>query len=134
MSCNRLLLVCTVVFYRHWNMSNSDACVGIIDNTSIRNYNLLMKATLIFKHKTIYDDGAVLQAVVWKLPERVSGSLHDYKYRLYYGDNKRELGFDNERNKGDHCHIDDIELPYRLISPAQLMEDFLAGVTILREE
>ncbi len=70
----------------------------------------------------------------YHLPEQVSGSFHDYKYRLYYGDNKRELRFDNERNKGEHCHIDDIELPYRFISPAQLMEDFLVGVTILREE
>jgi len=36
----------------------------------------------------------------YHLPEQVSGSFHDYKYRLYYGDNKLELGFDNERNKG----------------------------------
>ena len=93
-----------------------------------------MKATLLFKHKTIYEDGAILQVVVWKVPAQVPGSTHDFKYRLYYGDKKRELGFDNERHKGDHCHIDDIELPYQFVSPEQLMDDFLAGVAILREE
>jgi len=92
-----------------------------------------MKATLIFKHKTIYEDGAILQVVVWKVPVQVPGSTHDFKYRLYYGEKKRELGFDNERNKGDHCHIDKIELPYQFVSPEQLMDDFLACVAILRE-
>jgi hypothetical protein len=92
-----------------------------------------MKAILLFKHKIIYEDGAMLQVVVWKVPALIPGSTHDFKYRLYYGDKKRELGFDNERNKGDHCHIDDIELPYQFVSPEQLMADFLAGVAILRE-
>ena len=92
-----------------------------------------MKATLLFKHKIIYEDGAILQAIVWKVPAQVPGSTHDFKYRLYYGDKKRELGFDNERNKGDHCHIDDIELPYQFVSPEQLMDDFLGGVALLRE-
>lgn len=93
-----------------------------------------MKATLLFRHKTIYDDGAILQAVVWKVPHKVSGSTHSFKYRLFYGDNKRELGFDNERGKGDHCHIDEFELSYRFTNPEQLMDDFLDGVAIIRGE
>jgi hypothetical protein len=93
-----------------------------------------MKAKLLFKHKTIYEDGAVLQAFVWQVPEPVAGSQHEFKYRLYYGDKRRELGFDNERNKGDHCHIDELELPYRFIDPEELMNVFLEGVAILRED
>jgi predicted transcriptional regulator len=32
------------------------------------------------------------------------------------------VGFDNERGKGDHCHMDGKELPYKFTSVGQLSE------------
>ena len=38
------------------------------------------------------------------------------------------LGFDNERGKGEHCHLDGQELPYEYRGVEQLVEDFIAAV------
>ncbi|HEX9877116.1 MAG TPA: DUF6516 family protein [Gammaproteobacteria bacterium] len=43
--------------------------------------------------------------VIWKVPKPVEGSLHPYKYRLFFGrPGERIVGYDNERSKGDHRH------------------------------
>jgi hypothetical protein len=35
---------------------------------------------------------------------------HSFKYRLFYGvPGQRLIGYDNERGKGDHRHVDDRE-------------------------
>lgn len=50
-------------------------------------------------------------------------------YTLYFGRNgQRIVGFDNERGKGDHCHIDGVERPYRFVDIERLIEDFIAAV------
>jgi len=67
--------------------------------------------------------------VIWQLPEPVPGCSHSYKYRLYYGKaGTRLVGYDNERPKGDHCHLDDNELPYHFLDVDQLVSDFLGAV------
>ena len=38
------------------------------------------------------------------------------------------MGYDNERGKGDHKHLNDQELPYVFTSPAQLMADFMEDI------
>jgi hypothetical protein len=44
---------------------------------------------------------------------------------LFFGRaGERLVGFDNERGKGDHCHILGIERPYRFVSITQLLQDF----------
>ena len=74
-------------------------------------------------------DGSITEIVLWRLPEPVPGSEHLYKYRLYFGrDGVRIVGYDNERGKGDHRHIDGVEMSYAFISPERLIEDFLADV------
>jgi len=66
---------------------------------------------------------------VWKLPQPVPGSTYSYKYRLYYGlGGGRIVGYDNERGKGDHCHLDGIDYPYQFSSVDQLVDDFLNDV------
>jgi hypothetical protein len=45
----------------------------------------------------------------------------------------RLVGYDNERAKDDHRHLDDRELPYTFVSVEQLMADFLSDVRRLRE-
>lgn len=59
------------------------------------------------------------------MPEPVPPSEHSYKYRLIYIiEGKRIIGYDNERGKGDHKHINDIEIPYEFIDIATLLKDF----------
>lgn len=56
-----------------------------------------------------------------------------FKYRaVYVVDGVRIVGFDNERSKGDHCHIDGKEAPYAFTSVDQLLEDFIAAVETRR--
>jgi len=59
---------------------------------------------------------------------------HGLKYSLYYGrDEKRLGGYDNERGKGDHKHIEGRELRYRFVSVEQLVADFLADGDNVRQ-
>ena len=92
-----------------------------------------MSAQLITRFKDITTDGAILELVVWKVPEPVPPTEHGYKYRAVYVVNGvRVLGFDNERGKGDHCHLDGVEQPYVFSSVEQLVEDFIAAVAARR--
>lgn len=88
-----------------------------------------MGATLITRFKDVADDGSIIEAVVWGVPKPVPPTTHGLKYRLVYIVNgMRVVGFDNERGKGDHCHIDGTERPYRFTTLDQLIEDFIAEV------
>lgn len=92
-----------------------------------------MSAQLITRFKDITTDGAILELVVWKVPKPVPPSEHGYKYRAVYVVNGvRVLGFDNERGKGDHYHLDGVERPYVFSSVEQLVEDFIAAVAARR--
>ena len=93
-----------------------------------------MQATLITHFKDVTPEGGVIELVVWRVPEQVPPTTHDYKYRaVYVLDGKRLVGFDNERGKGDHCHIDGQEFAYSFVSVEQLVEDFIAAVAARRE-
>ena len=93
-----------------------------------------MKAELLLRSKENLSDGAILEMVIWQLPKPVLGSSHSYKYRLYYGKaGIRIVGFDNERPKGDHCHLDGIERNYKFIDVDHLVNDFMAAVSNRRK-
>ena len=88
-----------------------------------------MKAALIFRLKHEFDDGAIAEMVIWRVPQSVPGSHHGFKYRLYFGRRgKRLVGYDNEQGKGDHRHVLGREFTYRFRSPDTLIADFLADV------
>ncbi|HWU64846.1 MAG TPA: DUF6516 family protein [Ensifer sp.] len=88
-----------------------------------------MKAKKIAEHKSVLADGSIIQFVVWKVPAPVPPAAHDFKYRLaYIQDGLRVVGFDNERGKGDHMHLDGKEFPYQFTTVDQLIEDFLSEV------
>ncbi len=94
-----------------------------------------MKAELITRFKDVTPDGGVIELVVWRVPKRVPPSTHDYKYRAaYVVSGVRAVGFDNERGKGDHCHIAGLERPYAFTTVEQLVEDFIAAVAAAREQ
>jgi hypothetical protein len=89
----------------------------------------MSEASLLFRHRQVFDDGAILEAIVWKLTRPMAGSVHPYKYRLFYGyAGERVIGYDNERSKGDHRHYRRQESAYTFVSPRRLIDDFLADV------
>lgn len=88
-----------------------------------------MPATLVYRYREDFDDGAILEMVIWRVPKPVPGSRHPYKYRLFYGRaGRREVGYDNERPKGDHRHYGSVEKPYRFESSEKLVDNFLRDV------
>src|SRR5271170_2668300 len=70
-----------------------------------------------------------LPLVIWKLPKPLPDSSHAFKYRMAYIANQRcVLRFDNEAGKGDHKHMDEIEVPYMFSNLDTLQKDFWAEV------
>jgi hypothetical protein len=103
--------------------------------TTSRNVGILANKPpkLITRFKNVTPDGAILELVVWRVPEPVPPTGHGFKYRAVYVVNGvRVVGFDNERGKGDHCHIDGTQRPYTFVSVEQLVEDFIAAVAARR--
>lgn len=88
-----------------------------------------MKAALITQFRNVFADGSLIEMVAWRVPSPVPPSEHGYEYRLVYVvDGERVVGFDNERGKGDHCHIGDSERIYRFETVDRLVDDFLREV------
>ncbi|MGO9172614.1 MAG: DUF6516 family protein [Rhodomicrobium sp.] len=94
-----------------------------------------MRAVRIFYDRMDFSDGSILEMTIWTVPAPVQGSAHRLKYSLFYGrPGLRLVGYDNERGKGDHRHLEGREEPYTFTTPEALIEDFLADVTKLRGE
>jgi hypothetical protein len=92
-----------------------------------------LKAKLLFHERIEYDDGAIVEMVLWRVPSPVPSSTHDLKYSLFYGRlGVREVGYDNERGKGDHRHFMSVETAYAFNTVEQLMADFWSDVRTLR--
>jgi len=72
--------------------------------------------------------GRIIEVVVWHLSKPLPGSSHPYKYRLFYGksDGSCIVRYDNERGKGDHRHVGDLEEAYPFTTLRKLIEDFEA--------
>ena len=69
------------------------------------------------------------------MPQPVPPSQHEYKYlAAYVVDGVSIVGFDNERGKGDHCHVRGRERTYAFVSVQQLIEDFIAAVDAARTD
>ena len=93
-----------------------------------------MKAEKITEYNSVLAAGSIIQFVVWKMPKPVPPSTHAFKYRLaYIQDRVRIVGFENEREKGDHMPLDGKEFPYRFNTVEQLIEDFLSEVEKRRQ-
>lgn len=85
-------------------------------------------ARLVFKTRSV-QFGGVVEMVVWQVPKPVQPSEHRFKYRLVFVKNgQRVMGYDNERGKGDHKHLGNVETPYRFVDIETLMADFLRDV------
>lgn len=94
-----------------------------------------MAAELVIRERMIFEDGAILEIRIWRLPAPVPASSHELKYSLFYGrPGERLIGYDNERGKGDHRHYGVCEESYRFVSIEKLLADFRADVEGLRGE
>ena len=92
-----------------------------------------MRARLLYRNRKRLASGAIVEEVIWRLPQSEPGRPHGYKYRLaYVREGRRLIGYDNERGKGDHRHYGDHEEEYRFMSIEQLLDDFRAD--LMREE
>ncbi|HUC62776.1 MAG TPA: DUF6516 family protein [Alphaproteobacteria bacterium] len=92
-----------------------------------------MKAELLLHQRIDYDDGAIVEMALWRVPKPVPPSTHGLKYSLFYGrPGNREVGYDNERGKGDHRHFRGVESVYAFSTVERLMEDFWSDVRRLR--
>lgn len=87
-----------------------------------------MKAALL-KHDKFTDEyGNLVEMKIWKTPANEHTPC-GVKYSLVYVvDGQRDVGYDNERGKGDHRHLGADESPYRFIDIDLLVEDFLRDV------
>ena len=92
-----------------------------------------MVAQLITRFKDVTPEGAIIEWVVWRVPKQVPPSAHGFKYRaVFVVDGVRVIGFDNERGKGDHCHLNGKEQPYQFRGVEALVEDFIAAIEAWR--
>lgn len=92
-----------------------------------------MKATLLLGTKYVFEDGALFEIRIWRVPEPVPPTTHGLKYRMVYiEDGHRVVGYDNERGKGDHRHFGDVETSYRFESIEKLLADFRADMETAR--
>lgn len=88
-----------------------------------------MKAKRIFYDKAVLADGAIVEMIIWQLPQATTERPHGLKYSLFYGrDGERVVGYDNERGKGDHKHVRGVETRYRFVNVERIVADFLADV------
>ena len=87
-----------------------------------------MNANLIQRSKYHHANG-IVEIVIWRVVEPIEPSMHYYKYRLVYVvGGVRQIGYDNERGKGDHCHHESIESPYQFVNVETLLLDFWSDV------
>ena len=92
-----------------------------------------MDADLVHYERIDYDDGGIVEMVLWRVPSPVPPSTHDLKYSLFYGrPGVREVGYDNERGKGEHRHLRGVEGACIFSSVEQLMVDFWSDVRTVR--
>jgi hypothetical protein len=94
-----------------------------------------MKAVPLFRQRIDYDDGGIVEMVIWRVPEPAPPTAHGFKYSLFYGrPGRRDVGYDNERGKGDHRHFRGREFSYAFTTVEQLMVDFWSDVHRVRGE
>ena len=72
---------------------------------------------------------------IWQLPQATLERPHGLKYSLFYGrGGERVVGYDNERGKGDHKHLLDVETRYKFVSVEKMVADFLADIERMKNE
>lgn len=80
---------------------------------------------MLLKRRVILGEAVFAELLLWQVPERVPGSLHDYKYSLALVSNGDcVMRYDNEAGKCDHRHYGRLEQPYVFVTLDKLLQDF----------
>jgi hypothetical protein len=94
-----------------------------------------MRAEPLLRERHQLGPEAFVELRIWRVPRRVPGSEHMYKYSLaYVVAGKCVLRYDNEAGKGDHRQMGANETPYAFTTPARLLADFWSDVDQWRRE
>jgi hypothetical protein len=97
--------------------------------------NSNMKARLLFRRRVVLSLTEFTELVLWRVPQSVKGSAHDYKYRFaFVADRQCVVRYDNEAGKGDHRHFGEAESPYVFSGVDKLLADFERDVRRWRDE
>jgi hypothetical protein len=92
-----------------------------------------MDAELLFRKRIALSERTFAEMSVWKVPEPVRGSSHEFKYRLaLVAEGICVLRYDNEFGKGDHKHIEEVEMAYHFTDLDTLQADFWMDVEAWR--
>ena len=92
-----------------------------------------MKAQLLAHKKERNSDGHITEVKIWLVPVS-EHAPHGLKYSfVYIAGGIRVIGYDNERGKGDHRHINGMEYLYTFTTPTQLMTDFNSDIEAWRK-
>ncbi|RLT40002.1 MAG: hypothetical protein DWI57_09230 [Chloroflexi bacterium] len=84
-----------------------------------------MNAVELLRTRIAFSENAFAELVLWRVPQPVLGSTHDFKYRLAYVVNRVcVVRYDNEAGKGDHRHFGEKESSYTFQSVDKLIADF----------
>ena len=97
--------------------------------------NANRRASLLLKERLVLGEDRFVEVVIWRVPERIAGSPHDFKYRFaFIVDEVCVVRFDNEAGKGDHRHVGAVETPYAFTTVDNLVSDFWKAVRDWRRE
>lgn len=87
------------------------------------------KAVLLEGSRTEIREGVFFETVLWHLPRPTPGSAHSFKYRFaLVVDGECVMRYDNERGKGDHRHIGELEYAFEFTTLDALLAAFDADV------
>jgi len=88
-----------------------------------------VNAELLLHERQSLTETSFVEVVIWKVPQRIPGCNHSYKYRLaLVVESCCVLRYDNETGKGDHKHVREREVPYRFVNLITLQADFWRDV------
>ncbi len=92
-----------------------------------------VRAELLLRERQGLAETAFVEIVIWRVPQSVPASGHDFKYSLaLVAAGFCVLRYDNEAGKGDHKHIAGREVAYRFIDMVTLQADFWNDVETWR--
>ena len=87
------------------------------------------KAKKLIDRRILLSETTFAELVLWELPGKTEERPHGLKYRLaLVVGGACAVRYDNERGKGDHVHIGDVEHSYQFRNVDALIEDFMADV------
>ena len=84
-----------------------------------------MEAAKLLSTRIVYSESAFAELVLWRLSKPLTGSSHEFKYRLaYVVRGECGLRYDNEAGEGDHRHFGVKDNNYIFTTPEKLVTDF----------